>query len=167
MTNPDAPPLVFTGEHVLYRLFGAEEKLLYVGITNHIGRRFRTHAEAQPWWPDVVDCRTEFHRSRAELEAAERTAIRTEHPLHNKAHKVVFPIDSDGVPIVDIPSEYFEVPESRPRVFRELPAPDPSQFRPPRSCSGPDLRDYGDEAPRVFVRDYDEAPGFDGPRMVG
>src|SRR5206468_10392091 len=42
--------MTFTWEHVLYRLYDEEGVLLYVGITNAINTRFKTHAGSQPWW---------------------------------------------------------------------------------------------------------------------
>lgn len=76
----------FTVRHILYRVFDATEALLYVGITNDLARRFADHAQEQPWWLDVADCRTEFFPDRVALEAAEMLAIQIEHPRHNVQH---------------------------------------------------------------------------------
>jgi hypothetical protein len=76
----------FTVNHILYRVFDAAEALLYVGITNDLARRFADHEREQSWWPDVVDCKTEFFPDRTALEIAEVLAIQSEHPRHNIRH---------------------------------------------------------------------------------
>lgn len=71
----------------LYRIFGDAEQLLYVGISNDFGTRWKQHAKAQPWWNEkkrlTVD---EWYDSRADALAAEAAAIRTEKPKYNVVH---------------------------------------------------------------------------------
>lgn len=69
--------------HVLYRFFDAEERLLYVGITNEPGRRFRKHGDTKAWWPTVARVQLAHFPDREALAAAERAAIAGEAPLHN------------------------------------------------------------------------------------
>jgi hypothetical protein len=69
----------------LYRVFGEADLLLYVGISNSFGRRWREHAKKQPWWGEMrrltVDC---WYPSRAEAEEAETAAIKADTPKYNK-----------------------------------------------------------------------------------
>lgn len=74
------------GRTAVYRLFGTEGVLLYVGIARRIGLRWDQHATSQPWWPDVLQMTVEWYPSRTEAETAEREAIRTEEPKYNVAH---------------------------------------------------------------------------------
>lgn len=67
----------------LYRFYGADDVLLYVGITDHLGTRWSNHARTKPWWADVQRQTAEWHETRAAAEEAERTAIRDEAPLWN------------------------------------------------------------------------------------
>jgi hypothetical protein len=67
----------------LYRLRGAEDVLLYVGISANSGRRLWEHATSQPWWNDVTTATFERFPSREAATAAELDAIRSEGPRHN------------------------------------------------------------------------------------
>lgn len=71
-------------EHVLYRLYDADDVLLYVGMTNEWDRRESEHARFQPWWGEVVRFTHEPYPNRVDAEAAEKVAVRTEHPVFNK-----------------------------------------------------------------------------------
>jgi hypothetical protein len=70
----------------LYRLFGDDDALLYIGIARYFGRRWHQHALAQPWWPEVKRQTVDWHPSREEALRAEAAAIRTEFPRHNVVH---------------------------------------------------------------------------------
>lgn len=72
-------------DHVLYRMFDKSNVLLYVGITNNPKGRFTAHSKSQPWWSEVSTISVHTLGSRSELEAAERAAIRAEHPRYNIA----------------------------------------------------------------------------------
>ncbi len=74
-----------SGPTTLYRLFSAEEDLIYVGIAGNPGRRFEQHAEDKPWWSAVATIRLEHFDTRDAARAAERHAIATELPYRNKA----------------------------------------------------------------------------------
>lgn len=71
------------GTTVLYRLFDADSKLLYVGISHHPRTRFGQHAADKPWWPDVVNASFDWYSTRAEAMLREQIAIENEAPLHN------------------------------------------------------------------------------------
>src|SRR5437764_11236233 len=68
----------------LYRVFGEADLLLYIGISNNFGRRWKEHAKKQPWWGEMrrlaVDC---WYPSRVEAEEAETAAIQAESPKYN------------------------------------------------------------------------------------
>lgn len=72
--------------HALYRFYDAADQLLYVGITNNPGHRWKKHASDKPWWSDVTRAELEHHPNRDAALAAERAAIVQEHPLHNVIH---------------------------------------------------------------------------------
>lgn len=72
--------------HVLYRMYSADNRLLYVGITNNPTTRFASHQQDKWWWDTVELIRLENFGSRAELRQAERDAIKAELPLHNVTH---------------------------------------------------------------------------------
>ncbi|MFF4275203.1 GIY-YIG nuclease family protein [Streptomyces sp. NPDC001536] len=67
------------GRTALYRLYGAEG-LLYVGITICPLTRIRTHLREQPWGSLVIAIRIDYPE---DPEAAERRAVRAEHPRYN------------------------------------------------------------------------------------
>lgn len=67
----------------LYRLFDADTRLLYVGITNAPESRWNQHRIEKAWWKDVAEKAVTWFDSRQEAESAESVAIRTEHPIWN------------------------------------------------------------------------------------
>jgi predicted GIY-YIG superfamily endonuclease len=77
-----------TERTALYRLYDADDRLLYVGISSNPHRRWKQHAleHAKTWWPDVRGERVQWFESRREAEVAELAAIRTEGAIHNRAH---------------------------------------------------------------------------------
>lgn len=72
--------------HVLYRFFGRDGSLLYVGITANVGSRWKTHSREKPWWTEVASCTIEHFTDRPSVEGAEIQAIRTEAPQYNVVH---------------------------------------------------------------------------------
>lgn len=71
----------------LYRLFDADDRLLYVGITGNPKRRWQQHAlYSDEWWPQVASKTVAWLDSRSEAEAAEKRVIQTEGPLYNRAY---------------------------------------------------------------------------------
>ncbi len=77
--TPDATPTT------LYRLFDADDRLLYVGISLRLPRRIKEHSKDKPWWMDVTRSTFEHFPTRAEAQAAEAHAIIVENPAHNVA----------------------------------------------------------------------------------
>lgn len=70
----------------LYRAFGADGTLLYIGISVDADRRIRQHAKCKPWWPEVARVEREIYASQWNAAAAERAAIQRESPVHNVRH---------------------------------------------------------------------------------
>lgn len=70
----------------LYRVFGEAGVLLYIGITDDFGRRWKQHARMQPWWPERRSFAIDLYDSREEAKAAEEAAIKVERPKHNFVH---------------------------------------------------------------------------------
>jgi predicted GIY-YIG superfamily endonuclease len=68
----------------VYRLYDVFDRLLYVGITSDIARRWKEHqTEHRRWWPQVVRRETTWFANRPPAHRAERVAVRGELPLHN------------------------------------------------------------------------------------
>lgn len=74
--------------HILYRIYGDDEQLLYIGVTANPGIRVTEHSETKSWWQSVRSITLQNFPSRAELMWAERVAIKTEDPLHNVMHSL-------------------------------------------------------------------------------
>lgn len=67
---------------VVYRMFDAAGRLLYVGATCRGARRFVEH-HGQPWWPKVTTVTVEHFADRQAAFDAEAHALATEAPAHN------------------------------------------------------------------------------------
>lgn len=70
-------------DHVLYRFFAADDRLLYIGITCNPGKRFERHRGEKSWWGQIARIEMESHPTRQALKDAERHAIDEELPAHN------------------------------------------------------------------------------------
>lgn len=70
----------------LYRLYDADEALLYVGIAVDPPVRLRIHSGEKTWWPQVARHTVEWHPDRPSAEVAEVAAIVTEKPRYNVEH---------------------------------------------------------------------------------
>jgi excinuclease UvrABC nuclease subunit len=74
-----------TGRTALYRMYGAEDLLLYIGISKSFGIRWSAHARTQPWWPQAVRQTIDWYATWNEAKAAETAAIGAERPKYNVA----------------------------------------------------------------------------------
>lgn len=72
------------GRTALYRLFDAENNLLYVGIATNPHQRWQLHSSNKPWWGEVAMREVEWLATRDLAELAEATAIAEEGPRYNK-----------------------------------------------------------------------------------
>lgn len=70
----------------LYRLYDADDVLLYVGIAKDPKARWRSHSRTAraTWWPSVSRKAVEWFDTREAADRAETEAINTEKPLHNR-----------------------------------------------------------------------------------
>lgn len=73
----------YDGPTVLYRLFDADDRLLYIGITCNTAQRWESHRGSKPWWHLVARKELTAYPDRSAALTAERAAIRAEAPLHN------------------------------------------------------------------------------------
>ena len=71
----------------LYRLYNADDELIYVGVAGNPGRRFEQHRGDKPWWGEVVRIEVEHFATREAALEAERVTIASEHPPYNVIHK--------------------------------------------------------------------------------
>lgn len=67
----------------LYRLYDADDQLLYVGITGNLEARLQGHSNYQSWWPQVAR-HTAEPVAFADARALERRAIYDENPAFNR-----------------------------------------------------------------------------------
>lgn len=81
MTNPYQNP----GRTALYRLYDADDELLYVGITWNPESRWREHATRQPWWHKVARKTVEWHEDRPSAIAAEARVTAAEKPRYDES----------------------------------------------------------------------------------
>lgn len=70
----------------LYRYFDKEGTLLYIGITSDEIARMVAHRGTKHWYKQVTRIDLEFYDSLELAMLAEKKAIHSEKPLHNKRH---------------------------------------------------------------------------------
>ena len=73
---------------VLYRFYDEKDNLLYIGISNSFYSRANQHNKNSEWFHKASYATLEHYDTREEVEEAEKEAIRTEHPIHNKMHSL-------------------------------------------------------------------------------
>lgn len=66
----------------VYRLYGEDGALLYVGMTTNPLGRIPQH-KRKPWGPQIASQTVEWHPNREAAKAAERSAIHHENPAYN------------------------------------------------------------------------------------
>lgn len=113
----------------LYRFYDADEKLLYVGITDDPWRRWREHVRDKPWYPQVKHQAVTWYDARTAAEVAEYVAIRCEGPRFNIAG-AVRPVAIEVRPVaVKVLAEPAPQPP-RPAVELAAPGPEPAPAEP-------------------------------------
>jgi hypothetical protein len=70
----------------LYRFYGTNDQLLYVGITERLGERWENHVRRKAWWSSVRRQTVDWYPTRAAAAAAEVAAITADKPLYNIVH---------------------------------------------------------------------------------
>lgn len=93
----------------LYRLYDADDNLLYIGISDDPHGRMRGHAGDKSWWGEVARKTLVWYPHRTQAETAETIAIGLEQPRHNKAKRYM-----------RLPEQPFPVTEARPAAPRRL-----------------------------------------------
>jgi predicted GIY-YIG superfamily endonuclease len=83
VNSPNEPIEIGDDPTALYRLYGKDDGLLYVGITRAPGPRLAQHASTQPWWPEVARKTMVWYPTRADASEAEDIAVAGEKPKHN------------------------------------------------------------------------------------
>lgn len=73
----------------LYEIFGAEDLLLYVGVTQSLKQRLNGHRATKPWWGEVAYVQRTAYDTRAAAIAAEAETIRTREPKYNVMHSTI------------------------------------------------------------------------------
>lgn len=93
----------------VYRLYGADGRLLYVGVAANGYGRVRTHSRQKRWWPEVTRVCIIQYADRPIAEAMEARAIRDENPFYNvtRGYFCELPHRPDGYEPLDI--DEFEV----------------------------------------------------------
>lgn len=81
-------------DYVLYRMFGYDGRLLYVGKTMCETPEFRLsqHRAQKHWWSEVADIKLERHANEEALGKAEVVAINTEKPRYNRRFELSRPL---------------------------------------------------------------------------
>lgn len=69
----------------LYRFYDSNDRLLYVGITYDLERRWKSHKRNQLWWLDVARKEHVWFPNRAQAEKAEERALRLEKPVWDRS----------------------------------------------------------------------------------
>lgn len=82
----------WAGRHVVYRIYNADDRLLYVGYSGNWPRRLSNHKRS-PWASDAAWYNVRVYPTQREALAAERTAIVYERPAHNSSRTAVVPIN--------------------------------------------------------------------------
>jgi len=70
--------------HALYRVYSADNELLYVGISARVIGRIAEHKESKDWFRETARVDVAWFATKEEAAGAEAYAIKIEHPLYNK-----------------------------------------------------------------------------------
>lgn len=70
--------------HQLYRHYDKSGQLLYVGISLSAVGRLAGHRDGAHWYHEIANVKIEIFPSKKDAQEAERQAVLTEKPLHNK-----------------------------------------------------------------------------------
>lgn len=73
-------------KHFVYRAYDQRERLLYVGCTVDVTKRFYDHKKKSEWFPYMARHTEEEHLTEEAGLAAEKAAIVSEAPIYNVTH---------------------------------------------------------------------------------
>jgi hypothetical protein len=116
------------GMAAVYRFYGSDRALLYIGSTNHPAMRWSRHGERQPWWPEVDAYQLEWWPDRAQAFTEEFKAIWAEAPRYNKRMLLQAsepqPIDEEVQRVFDAIQDVEQIadPEARSRARAQITA---------------------------------------------
>lgn len=71
---------------VVYRCYAADGRLLYIGTTQDIVTRLKSHRSTSPWFAEVARTVVKLASDRLSGFRMEVEAIRAEQPIHNVRH---------------------------------------------------------------------------------
>lgn len=148
-----------TERTAVYRLYDAKRTLLYVGISNDFGRRWKQHADIQPWWPDVDYQTVHWHPSREAALIAEKAAIAAERPAHNVHHVPKTGLVQDELTGFPVPGQ--RRPDGTVTITAEPREPAPSLIPDPAGRFGrPPVDAPSGDFARALGKRYDPAPAW-------
>jgi predicted GIY-YIG superfamily endonuclease len=85
MTTKAQVAVIRDVEHYVYRCYDAAGHLLYVGCSMNPKQRLKEHRYYRTWWTDrIARVALEGFSDQAAGLAAEKQAIQTGHPIHNR-----------------------------------------------------------------------------------
>lgn len=70
----------------LYRFYGKNKELLYVGISNDVGYRLGSHKDTKFWWDEVDTIKLKHYKDRSVAGKIESRAIKILNPKYNIVH---------------------------------------------------------------------------------
>jgi len=71
--------------YFLYKIFGKDKQLLYVGFTNNISRRFSQH-KGKEWFKLMASFESIPFATEIECKEAEEDCIKQQNPIYNLQH---------------------------------------------------------------------------------
>ena len=92
----------------LYRLYDANDELLYVGISKSALKRLGEHYQTKEWADQIATMTIEQYPDRNSVEKAEQTAISKENPVHNKRRQQL---------VAKTPRQLWELATSNERIM--------------------------------------------------
>lgn len=85
MTTPEPAEIEIGDEPTArYRLFDADDVVIYVGITKSPASRMDSHSREDSWWPEVARKTMCWYPTRVAARIAETAAIEAHEPKYNK-----------------------------------------------------------------------------------
>lgn len=73
-----------TGRAAVYRIFGDEQRLLYIGSSERPRQRWHEHRNRTTWWPEARAYSLTWLPTREAAYEAESSAIKAERPVFNQ-----------------------------------------------------------------------------------